>query len=155
MSTRKSVRVCLLVLAMWACQEDGVTLPANEAGPGQEMGPSPEGGVNDGGPQGDGRAANRPPDVVVPRVDCSAYEYRGTVYDCEALDRCDPQRDFTAQLACCECDPLYCNADPSCDEADMGPAPPDPDDGVAPPPAPPPPRPPPRAESCLQCHIGA
>ena len=153
MLRRNQILVCLAAAALWACDEDGVDLGGDkEMGPNDlDMGGPPPG---DGGePAPDGPVNNQFPDRNVPAVDCAAYDYRGTVYNCVELDRCDPARDFTAQLACCECDPQFCNADPQCNpEPDAGPPPPpDPDDGVAPPPPPPPPR----AESCMQCHNGA
>ena len=157
MLRRNHALVCLVALAFWACDEDGVELPQNGDGGnnGQEMGPDPDDGIRpdlDLTPPDAGQ--NVFPDVDVPRVDCDAYDYRGTIYNCGALDRCSPDRDFTAQLACCECDPQYCNADPTCfPPPDAGPPPEDPDDGVEMPPPPPPPPPPP--ESCMQCHNGA
>lgn len=63
---------------------------------------------------------------------CNAYEFRGEVYDCMALDRCS-ETDLEYRVACCECDPLYCDPDPRCM--------PPPDDGPA--------------ESCMQCHNGS
>lgn len=76
------------------------------------------------------------PDGSVAPVDCNNFTYRGSTYDCSALDRCT-ETDFAYRLACCECDPLLCNPDPACDG-----------DGGRPPP-------PGEVESCMQCHNGA
>ncbi|MCA9604512.1 MAG: hypothetical protein KC619_02885 [Myxococcales bacterium] len=77
------------------------------------------------------------PDGSTPTTDCNAYDFRGTTYDCSALDRCT-ETDLVYRLACCECDVALCNPDPTCDETDGG-------------------RPPPTgaAESCMQCHNGS
>ena len=64
---------------------------------------------------------------------CTEYSFRDAVYDCEQLDRCNSE-DLTYRVACCECDPIYCNPDPTC----------------APPPEPVGP-----AESCMGCHNGS
>jgi hypothetical protein len=46
--------------------------------------------------------------------DCSAYSYQGTVYDCTALDRCDTSQEaIPSRLACCDCDPEWCNPPPA------------------------------------------
>lgn len=66
-----------------------------------------------------------------PRPECNAYEYRGEIYDCAALDRCT-ETDLQYRLACCECDPSLCDPDPSCGPVDNTPA-----------------------ESCMQCHNGS
>ncbi|GAB5545666.1 MAG: hypothetical protein RLO52_22780 [Sandaracinaceae bacterium] len=73
---------------------------------------------------------------VGPAPMCNAYEYRGTTYDCDALDRCT-ETDITYRLACCECDPRLCNPDPDCGDAGGPPIP----DGPA--------------ESCMSCHNGS
>lgn len=67
-------------------------------------------------------------------VDCSAYDYSGTTYNCEELDRCT-ETDFQYRLGCCECDPLLCNPDPTCDDDDVKPT----ED----------------ADSCMECHNGS
>lgn len=90
-------------------------------------------------------------DVVFPGppepLDCSAYEYRGTVYNCSTVDRCDNSpENLTPRLACCECDPALCNPDPTC---------PPPDPGDVDVPIQPPPPPPPQQSSCMTCHNGA
>ena len=74
---------------------------------------------------------------VPPGGDCSAYDYRGTTYDCSALDRCT-ETDIQYRLACCECDIALCNPDPTCEG---------PDGGTPPPPG--------AVESCMECHNGA
>jgi len=76
--------------------------------------------------EGDGGRPDGAPAV------CNAYEYRGTTYDCEALDRCT-EDELTYRVACCDCDPLYCDPDPTC----------------APPPVAGP------AETCMECHNGS
>ena len=57
---------------------------------------------------------------VGPAPMCNAYEYRGTTYDCDALDRCT-ETDITYRLACCECDPRLCNPDPDCGDGGIAP----------------------------------
>lgn len=74
------------------------------------------------------------PDGAVPSPMCGEYEFRGEVYDCNALDRCT-ETDLTYRVACCECDPALCNPDPSCDG------------GM--------PLPTDEAESCMNCHNGS
>jgi hypothetical protein len=86
---------------------------------------------------GDGGPPNT--DAPYERPLCDAYDFRGAVYDCSALDRCS-ETDLEYRIACCECDPQYCNADPSCE--------PDPDE-------PPPVAEPGPAESCMSCHNGS
>jgi hypothetical protein len=78
-------------------------------------------------------------DAPYERPLCDAYDFRGAVYDCSALDRCS-ETDLEYRIACCECDPQFCNADPSCE--------PDPD-------MPPPVEEPGPAESCMSCHNGS
>ena len=53
------------------------------------------------------------PDAGPPVVDCNNYTFRGEVYNCGAVDRCN-LTDFETALACCECNPLYCDPDPTC-----------------------------------------
>ena len=101
-----------------------------------------------------------PADAAPPSV-CSEYAFRGQLYDCDALDRCI-EDDFTYRLACCECDPEFCNPDPRCfepdavvpvDPADAGPPPPD--LGPNAPDAEPPPPPLQPLDTCMSCHNGA
>jgi len=100
------------------------------------------GACKDGGDTAQDTGQDPGPPTPIEPNDCSAYEYRDTVYDCEQLDRCDNDADnLTARLACCECDPLLCNPDPSCPE----------DEGT--PPLPPQPTPP-EVSSCMECHNG-
>ncbi|MCK6549748.1 cytochrome c3 family protein [Myxococcota bacterium] len=82
-----------------------------------------------------------------PPVDCNNYTYRGQTYNCGALDRCTEQN-FAYRLACCECNPVLCDPDPSCvvTPPDAG-FPPGVDAGTPPPP--------PAVESCMGCHNGA
>ena len=77
-----------------------------------------------------------PGEGTLPPPDCSAYDWQGTVYNCDELDRC-LETDFTYRLACCDCDPVLCNPDPTCE-----------DPGQPPPPVG-------RAESCMSCHNGS
>ncbi len=81
--------------------------------------------------------------------DCSQYEFRDQIYDCEnEVDFCDNSpENLTPRLACCECDPVYCLAPPDC-------PPPDPGDPPQPPPPPPPP-PVQQQTACMSCHNGA
>jgi hypothetical protein len=69
-----------------------------------EYAPTPDTGAPppqaDAGPPGDG--ATPAPDAA--ERTCNPTEYRGSTYDCTALDRCTEQ-DFQYRLACCECDP--------------------------------------------------
>ena len=82
---------------------------------------------------------DQPPLPLPPVEDCSAYDWQGTTYDCDVLDRCTEQ-DFSYRLACCDCDPALCNPDPNCPD--------DPEDDVPPPPVG-------QAESCMVCHNGS
>lgn len=85
-------------------------------------------------------------DTDVPVLDCNAYEYRGVVYDCDTVDRCNNDAtNLTPRLACCECDPQLCLPDPNC-------PPPTPSDPVGPPPTPPPT--PVQVSACQSCHNG-
>ena len=95
--------------------------PPDDAGPPpvEDAGPPP---LEDAGPPDAG-----PPD------DCSAYEFRGVTYNCDEIDRCD-LTDLTTGLACCDCDPGFCDADPTCN-------PPPPEAGPA--------------DSCMTCHNGS
>lgn len=109
-----------------------------------EYAPTPDTGAPppqaDAGPPGDG--ATPAPDAA--ERTCNPTVYRGSTYDCSALDRCT-ETDFQYRLACCECDPTLCDPDPTCQ------TPPDAgvvDGGPTPPP-------PPQTESCMACHNGA
>jgi len=83
-----------------------------------------------------------------PPVDCSAYEYMGSTYDCTTMDRCSSdkdgdgdyadQDDVNFAIACSECNPNYAAPDPSCPTGT----------GTTPPP-------PPGVETCMQCHNGS
>lgn len=86
-------------------------------------------------------------------VDCSNYEFRGQIFNCEQLDRCDPSADIQARLACCECDPELCNPDPNCAVCGDGICDPGeiqncPGDCEQAPPVG-------QVESCMSCHNGA
>jgi hypothetical protein len=90
---------------------------------------------------------------TVPVVDCSAYEFNGNTYDCSTLDLCDAsQESIPTRLACCSCDPNFCNPptdgscqdpdycteypdDPKCDETNVINTEP--------------------AEGCMECHNGS
>jgi hypothetical protein len=93
------------------------------------------------------------PGTVPPPIDCSAYEFNGNTYNCGELDLCDAsQETIPTRLACCDCDPNYCNppaagectpedycvenpTDPLCDEdAPINTEP---------------------AEGCMECHNGS
>lgn len=126
------------LLFIGGCSEEPPILEGTpEAGPGDEpdggQPPQPEAGVN------------QPPVQPAPMEGCDAYEYQGTVFNCDQLDRCN-ETDFKYRLGCCECDPRYCNPDPTCEDPDEMPVDP-PDDPMNPPPQ--------NAESCMQCHNGA
>jgi len=83
---------------------------------------------------------NSPGQTVLPQVDCTNYDFNGTTYNCETLDRCDvSQENIPERLACCDCDPTLCDPDPNCVD-DGGDPPPPPEAGV---------------ESCMQCHNGS
>ena len=109
--------------------------------------------ATDGGvPQPDGEVGPDVPENLAPDAapigednNCAAYEYRGTTYNCDTLDRCN-EGDFQYRLACCECDPRYCEPDPAgCDPVEPEPeGNPDPEPGPGP-----------AAESCMGCHNGA
>lgn len=71
-----------------------------------------------------------------PPKECDAYEFNGMTYDCSTLDPCT-EEDLTFRLACCDCDPNYCEADPSCTDTDDTDIPFD------------------DAESCMECHNGS
>ncbi|MCB9544120.1 MAG: hypothetical protein H6703_16955 [Myxococcales bacterium] len=90
-------------------------------------------------------AENLTPDAAPIGEDnnCGAYDYRGTTYDCEALDRCN-EADFQYRLACCECDPRYCEPDPGACDPPPEPGEPEPEAPI-----------PQNAESCMACHNGA
>lgn len=83
----------------------------------------------------------------VERPDCSAYSFNQQIINCSTLDRCslDPTStdDLTSILACCNCDPSYCNP-PNCPDEPAAP-----DAGI---PDPPPPEP---ASGCMRCHNGS
>lgn len=81
-----------------------------------------------------GDGGTPPPMDAGPRPVCDAVEYRGMTYDCTALDRC-AEDDLTYRVACCDCDPEYCNPDPTCGEPTPTPGGP--------------------AESCMGCHNGS
>lgn len=142
-----------------ACGEDVVIQP-NDTGP-------DAGGDEDVPPNNDpnNNPNNDVPDIVEPPdeppepdafgndVDCSNYEFRGQIYNCDLLDVCDPNQDIQMRLACCECDPGYCNPGEEC--AVCG-------NGVCEPgeietcPGDCPNTPPPgQVESCMSCHNGA
>jgi hypothetical protein len=70
--------------------------------------------------------------------DCNDYEFRGENYNCGAVDRCN-NTDFQTALACCECNPLYCDPDPTCGGEGEGEG-----EGEEE-----------LSESCMQCHNGA
>ena len=107
----RTVAIASLLLALSACANTSYTDPA-----------VPE------EPDGGGRPL------------CDAYPFRDETFDCAALDRCDTSPDnFAYRLACCECDPAYCNPDPDCEEE----APPPPLEDPGP------------AETCMQCHNGS
>jgi hypothetical protein len=79
------------------------------------------------------------PGTTAPPLVCDAYEFEGDTYNCDQLDRCDlDPANIKFRLACCDCDPVLCDPDPSCVAAD--PPPPDQLDG---------------AESCMTCHNGS
>ncbi|MEM6928806.1 MAG: hypothetical protein AAF602_17845 [Myxococcota bacterium] len=44
-----------------------------------------------------------------PEATCDAVSVRGQTTDCTALDFCEVT-DFDVRLACCDCDPVYCDA---------------------------------------------
>lgn len=74
------------------------------------------------GCSGSGPADSTPPTPPTPSPDCSAYAYRGEVYDCAVVDRCDDSpQNLTPRLACCECDPELC--EPALDCPPPGPPP--------------------------------
>lgn len=135
----RTLGLWLAVLVLGGCSGDEVDF--GNGGDGEQ--PEP---MADGGLQGDARPDDYLPDAAPPRVDCSAYEYRGTVYNCSALDRCTEQ-DFQYRLACCECEQSYCDPDPACgvEEPPVNPDPnnPDPNNPEVP------------VESCMRCHNGA
>ncbi len=121
--------LCAVLATAIGCGEDQVDFGGDTPAPGSDMGtpgPTPDGG----GP-----------------VDCRAAEYRGETYDCTALNRCT-ETNFQYRLACCECDPGYCNPDPTCNAAPDGGVPgPDADGGSPPPPVQ-------ELETCMNCHNG-
>ncbi len=59
-----------------------------------------------GGSSGTQASSGQPPQ-------CDAYNHRGQTYNCSALDRCT-ETDLNYRLACCSCDSLYCEPDPTC-----------------------------------------
>lgn len=160
-----------------ACEPPPVPPPANNNGDENngenngdvvDMGAPDEGmpdGGNNGTPDMEDTGVDMEPDEGTPDFedvgpgDCSDVEFRGQRYNCTALDLCT-EDDFQYRLACCDCDPAYCNAPPPgecgpvcgdgyCDTAggetaqncaaDCG-------DDVPPPP---------QVESCMGCHNGA
>lgn len=79
--------------------------------------PPPSGGTTDTSPP--------PTDPgLVPEMTCDALDVGGQSTDCTTLDFCDAIA-FDVRLACCNCDPVYCNAlgpaaaacHPACDPA--------------------------------------
>ncbi len=86
----------------------------------------------------DFEGSNPEPDLEnpVPLKVCDAYEFNGQVYDCDAMDQCT-EDDLTYRLACCDCDPVMCNPDPSCPDV--------PPTGEVTG----------EAESCMNCHNGS
>jgi hypothetical protein len=82
------------------------------------------------------------PTVVTP--DCNNYTYNGSTYDCSTMDICDySPESIPFRVACCDCNPSFCE-------------PPTPEQcpDVTPPP-PPPPEAEEEASSCMQCHNGS
>ncbi len=141
----------LLAVLATGCADD-------QAKFGETGGTGPVGGVDGGGgepaPVG-GMGASLPPfevpDGSLPGDECNAFNYRGTVYNCSALNRCT-EADFQFRLACCECNAVYCDPDPTCGQN------PGPDMGNMPMPGTMPATMPPNnqpAESCMGCHNGA
>ncbi len=130
-------------LLVVGCADDDVDF-GDEGGNADAVAPQADGG---GGPPAP------TPDMFVPPANCNAYTYRESVYDCSTLDKCTEQN-FEFRLACCECDPRFCNAQPGeCAPAPDAAPPPNPppgDGGVQPPPNQPPP-----LESCMNCHNGS
>ena len=119
----------------------GVPAPA-------DMGVSPDAGPDDpdmGEPAPRPDAGPTPPDAGP--LDCSAFSYRGEIFDCEALDRCTEQ-DILYRTACCQCDPALCDPDPDCYEPEDAGLPPAEDGGL-------PPEPVEVVESCMECHNGS
>jgi hypothetical protein len=59
---------------------------------------------------------DQPPNVdappgTMPVYECSNYTYNGATYNCDTLDLCDvSQESIPQRVACCDCDPMYCNA---------------------------------------------
>ncbi len=62
-----------------------------------------------------------PADAFGEDVECSNYEYRGQIYNCDTLfeagpggtpEICSPEADIQKRVACCECDPGLCNPPP-------------------------------------------
>ncbi|MCB9677087.1 MAG: hypothetical protein H6737_18365 [Alphaproteobacteria bacterium] len=103
------------------------------------------GACKDGEPEDTDTGNPNGPPPPPPQVQCDAYEYRGATYNCDNVDRCDNSAEnLTYRLACCECDPQFCNPDPNC-----------PVDPELPPLPPPPPEPPQGHSSCMTCHNGA
>ncbi|MFN3200767.1 MAG: hypothetical protein ACE366_20380 [Bradymonadia bacterium] len=166
-----------LALSVWGCDSEEVDFGPGGAGGqpsagGVPMGGEPVGGMSEGGAGGEpmggtggavggeGGIPGEPgtggfaggtggEDVGVPPVvDCSAFEYRGQVFDCDALDRCTEQ-DILYRTACCQCDPELCAPDPDCSAPDDAGLPPPEVDGGAPPP------PVEIVESCMECHNGS
>jgi hypothetical protein len=140
-------RVAALVVSMSAtvfgCADDQAGF-AESSGGGQGTGGAPAGGT--GGipaPQKD-LGPNAPEgDFGAPDPACESYAFRGQTYNCAELDRCTEQ-DISYRLACCQCDPAYCDPAVGCE------APPAADGGGLPEPPPAP-----GVESCMQCHNGA
>ena len=143
-----SFAAVLVALLGFACSDEVVVGQADGSN-GGEGGGGAGGGNDGGGGEGGGvdMSTPRPDAEPIEPGNCGAYNFRGSTYNCNTLDRCTEQ-DIGFRLACCECDPNLCNPPPE------GCAPPNPDGGV--------PRPdmgggpgPEAAESCMQCHNGA
>ena len=91
----------------------GQVVTSNGGGTSNAGGSSNGGGTSNGagtsgagGSSGTQASSGQPPQ-------CDAYNHRGQTYNCSALDRCT-ETDLNYRLACCSCDPLYCEPDPTC-----------------------------------------
>lgn len=150
---------CLTALLSltWACGDEVIIQPAPEDNndvnndvnnaPNNDPNNAPDGGTPDVFEPED-----EPPDFdVVEAPDCSNYTYRGQIYNCDTLDLCSPDEDIQKRLACCECDPNFCNPQGACSECGNGTC--ELGENTANCPADCPADAP--VESCMSCHNGA
>lgn len=146
-----SFAAVLVALLGFACSDE-VVVGQRDGAPGGDGGNGGEAGEGGNGGNGGENADVGPvvlPDAALPVPgQCNAYDFRGSVYNCDTLDRCTEQ-DIGFRLACCECDPQLCNPPP---EGCVDPNQPVPDGGGPNPNPNPNPEP---AETCMQCHNGA